>query len=655
MKRSDFLVILLLVLISALAYLPLVGELGYYHDDWFPTMARVSGVSLETMHAVDRPMMGLLYQITASLLGEQPLVWHLYAWAARTLGGLALLWLLRQVFPGWNMAAVWMVVLYLVYPGFLQQPSANNYQNHIFAYSIAILSLALSIFALNVRRIALRGLIYLAAGGMVYFYPRVYEALIGLEALRLVLLTYVLWRRSGGSLWVVAPRAVVWFLPYALITAQFLYWRLFRFESLRAGVDAKELIEGLRADPGGQAVQILLGLFQDVWETVIGAWVIPLYQLGLNAPVRALLLAGVVAVLAVTLLVFFHCRLGGQGDDSPVEDTRSHDAIWLGAVGVGLTLLPAALSGREVQFRLFLDRYTYAAIVPTALLLGGLLYAAVRPRWRTAAFCALTGLAAVTHLLNAAAYADVWQVQRSFYWQMTWRAPQIAPGTLVFAHMPQGYRFTEGQVIWAALNRIYHPNPPGPVITAQVLNRDTVGNALAGLPEERENRNIKHVLNYDHILIVSQPSANSCLQVIEPENGVFSPFEDQLVREIAAVSDLGRILTGAAAVEPPPVIFGSQPQPDWCYHYQRAGLARQQGDWREVLRLGTQALDAGRHAADPVEWLPFLEASLILGETEMAQRYAAELQPFPSTYAEICQYLQRNYPQRAGWVCAGQS
>lgn len=654
MKRGDILAILLLVTISALAYLPLAGQLGYYHDDWFPTMARVSGVSLETMHAVDRPMMGTLYQITAGILGEQPLVWHLYAWAARTLGGLALLWLLRQVFPGWRKPVFWMVVLYLVYPGFLQQPSANNYQNHMIAYSIAILSLALSICALIVRPIALRVLIYLAAGAMVYFYPRVYEALVGLEGLRLVLMAYVLWRRSAGSLWLAARRALVWFFPYGLVTVQFLYWRLFRFESLRIGVDAKTLLEELRANPLGQAVQIGIGLLQDGWETVIGAWVIPLYQLGLNAPLRALLLAGAVAGVAVVLLVVFHRRSNGAGEDAHNTEAYSRDAVWLGAIGVGLTLLPAALSGREVQFRLFLDRYTYAAIAPTALLLGGLIYAALRPTWRMTAFCSLAGLAVLTHLLNAAAYADVWQVQRSFFWQLTWRAPQIAPGTLVFAHLPQGYRFAEGQDIWAPLNRIYDPDPPGPTITAQVLNRDTLGDALAGLPQKRENRNIKHVLNYDYILVLAQPSRNSCLQVIEPENDIFSPFEDQLVREISIVSDPGRILTGTAGVKPPQIIFGSQPEQDWCYHYQRAGLARQQGNWREVLRLGAQALDASQRAADPVEWLPFIEASLVLGEAETAQRYAAELAPFPSFLAELCQSLQRQYPQRAEWVCANQ-
>src|SRR5512146_209689 len=73
----------LLVVIAGLAYLPLVGQLGYYHDDWFTVASRVSGVSLSDMHYVDRPMMGKIYEQTHNLLGDRPLNWHLFAFAVR--------------------------------------------------------------------------------------------------------------------------------------------------------------------------------------------------------------------------------------------------------------------------------------------------------------------------------------------------------------------------------------------------------------------------------------------------------------------------------------------------------------------------------------------------------------------------------------------
>lgn len=71
-KVSDWWLIGLVFIICALAFLPQVGNLGYYHDDWFPTIARVSGVGLLDMHKVDRPVMGLWYTTINHLLGESP-------------------------------------------------------------------------------------------------------------------------------------------------------------------------------------------------------------------------------------------------------------------------------------------------------------------------------------------------------------------------------------------------------------------------------------------------------------------------------------------------------------------------------------------------------------------------------------------------------
>jgi len=184
----------LIVMVASLTFLPLIGQLGYYHDDWFTTISRVSGVSLLMMHTVDRPWMGGLYMITANILGESPLAWHLFYWTVRLTGGLVLLWLLRMLWPQQKTAATFMVLIYIVYPGFMQHPSANNYQNHMLAYSGSILSLALTVWAVKTSHIRIKVLASLAALVTAFFYPRVYEAMIGMEGLRLIILFFVLYR-----------------------------------------------------------------------------------------------------------------------------------------------------------------------------------------------------------------------------------------------------------------------------------------------------------------------------------------------------------------------------------------------------------------------------------------------------------------------------
>ena len=82
------------------------------------------------------------------------------------------------------------------------------------------------------------------------------------------------------------------------------------------------------------------------------------------------------------------------------------------------------------------------------------------------------------------------------------------------------------------------------------------------------------------------------------------------------LSRLDLIQTDPARPAQPP--FGVEPQPTWCYYFERADLARQRGDWQSVADLAEQAGAAGfsPHAAS--EFLPFVEAQAHLGQWEKA-------------------------------------
>jgi len=71
-KQNDFSYILIIIVISALAYLPLVGEFGYFNDDWY-LMYSASAYGPNTfvdIFSVDRPGRALraLVMIPAYLL-----------------------------------------------------------------------------------------------------------------------------------------------------------------------------------------------------------------------------------------------------------------------------------------------------------------------------------------------------------------------------------------------------------------------------------------------------------------------------------------------------------------------------------------------------------------------------------------------------------
>ena len=637
----------LIVMVASLTFLPLIGQLGYYHDDWFTTISRVSGVSLLMMHTVDRPWMGGLYMITANILGESPLAWHLFYWTVRLTGGLVLLWLLRMLWPQQKTAATFMVLIYIVYPGFMQHPSANNYQNHMLAYSGSILSLALTVWAVKTSHIRIKVLASLAALVTAFFYPRVYEAMIGMEGLRLIILFFVLYRTISGDIKNALKKSFLWFIPYFINGMVFVYWRLFIFTSARVTVDAAALLAGYRANPLGMGLSTLVTLVQDVVDTLLAAWLVPLYQLSLNAPYQHYFLALAFAAIGLGSVVMISGYVSKAQAQEPAGQPWVNDALWIGAAGLIITLVPVALSGREVQFRIYLDRYTYQSIVPVAILLVGVIFKSIRSEYRSWAMGGLVFLAVSMHILNAAQYSQNWSMQKKVWWELSWRAPQITPGTLLVVHMPPGYRYPEGAEIWAIANRIYYPDIKGPILTAEVLDHETILTILAGKPVDRNYRRIPLVQDFSKVLILSLPSENSCLQVINGDQELFSPWVDELTRQAAPVSDPDRIMLDKESAIPPQIIFGREPDHGWCYYYQRAALAKQKGDWEQVRQLGAQAEKLGLRPGDPVEILPFLEAKLQSNDNLQASDSNIEiLEQFPGFAEDFCQYYQKDRTDR---------
>jgi hypothetical protein len=77
----------------------------------------------------------------------------------------------------------------------------------------------------------------------------------------------------------------------------------------------------------------------------------------------------------------------------------------------------------------------------------------------------------------------------------------------------------------------------------------------------------------------------------------------------------------------------------WCYYYEKADLARQRGDWEEVLSLGAQALEKGFAPQDKIEWLPFLQAYAVAGDTDHLTGMASVIAREPYISLQVCQQI----------------
>ena len=108
---------------------------------------------------------------------------------------------------------------------------------------------------------------------------------------------------------------------------------------------------------------------------------------------------------------------------------------------------------------------------------------------------------------------------------------------------------------------------------------------------------------------------------------------------VAPSSNIEDVLTGVPGPAAPTRFFGAEPPHGWCYYYQKATLARQQNDWKTVASLGEKALADGFYPSDKIEWMPFLQAYVTLGQKEKLHRFISIMGESPFIQKQVCTAL----------------
>jgi len=174
-----------------------------------------------------------------------------------------------------------------------------------------------------------------------------------------------------------------------------------------------------------------------------------------------------------------------------------------------------------------------------------------------------------------------------------------------------------------------------------VLTHDTVLNILTQQTQTSSIRRGTIIYpDYKKILVLTQPTPDSCLQVIDGTQPVYSQWENDRIMQIGGYSDSAYILSGAESHAPPEIIFGEEPAHGWCYFYEKAALARQRGDWDEVYALDAEASQQGRVAKDPIEWMPFLQSYIHFDDISRLTKVAKEIKNNTYVRSQACEILR---------------
>jgi hypothetical protein len=636
-RRELFFSILTITLTTIITYGVLIPHLGFYRDDWYLVWtSQAQGTEgILNLFRGDRPFDGWLYAFDFWLVGVSPLRWQIYVLLVKLSSALAFFWLLRSIWRDHKIETTFITLLFIVYPGYYQEPNALTAKQLLLSYAAALFSLALTVNAVRAKKVSYKILFIVLAALLSAFYMLIYEALIGIEVVRVLLLFYLFhqqnkdWKQALKSAFLNA-------LPYFIFMASFLYWRLFIFHSTRKSTSVDNIAGNYVSAHGfiGFAIEYV----KDLLETSILAWGVPLYQFWNQVIYKEMGQAIAVALAALILAAGYYFLVRNQiAVNDNTEDTAARDWVILGALIIAITTLPIVAAGRNVIFGVQWDRYTYQSIFGVALFMGGIIFYAVKGnlRWALLIFLLISGV--MTQFFSASYYRGFWKAERETWWQLSWRAPQIEDGATLIVSLPGGFGLAEEYEVWAPANMVYHPKNPSVVLSGQIMFNELWIELARGTQEERIVRGTITVpRDYGKAIILAQPSPQACLHVLDGRRFEQAVMEDIDVRPIAQYSNVDLINTSGAPVIPPHEVFGSEPVHNWCYYYQKMDLARQMNDWQTAAKLADEATSLGLEPQDLSEWMPALEAYAQLKDMKKAKRLANLIRIDKTTYTSLC-------------------
>jgi hypothetical protein len=649
LKKKPVSEILFLLLISAVVYLPNIGKLTYYKDDWYYIYdGMIAGAKVfHEMFRIDRPARGFFFELYFSLFGPNPLPYHLGTFIWRGLSAIGALWIFNILWPKARKFTFLAALLFAIYPGYSWWISAIEYQPMIASLALQVISIAFTLKAIQSQN-QIEKIAYLAGAILTgWIYIALVDYAIGMEVFRFICV-YLLVNRDGQSgLWkrfLTALKSWAWSL---FIPLGFLLWRTFFFTNERKATDIGGQLGVFFGNPVATTINWFLQIYNSLLNLSVLAWInqFPAYLQGMRLRDTAF---GSVLVGIVILLVIF-----AERQIKPLVDSKDWDgdqnqvrqeALLLGGVGMFFGVLPVIMANRYVNIAGF-SHYGLPASLAAAVFLVGFLDTLSLQRARTFILYAVIAAAVLAHYgisVNAATEETALQ---KFWWQVSWRVPMLNPGTTLVIQYPLPGMGDGGYGLMEAADIIYFPKPTGQIpvhypIAGLTLNSETLPDILTGkLFKQTQYRSHTVDFDYGNLLVISQPTLTSCVHVINGNQPLISTYDPVGVKLAAPSSKIENVIVDASPIVPPEYIFGKEPEHSWCFYFQEADFASQLGNWDEIVGLGDEANRLKLSPEDRSEWLPFLKAYAITGNAGQLMQTAKRVIGDKFLRQQICDML----------------
>lgn len=598
---------LVFALTTILAYGLLLPFTGFYWDDWpFAWIAKFLGPR-EFILAFSgfRPFLGPIFFATTSLIPPNPLLWQIFALVIRFIATLSAWFALNQIWPNHKRQTLIASFLFLVFPGYSQHWVALTHINQEWIpFIFYLLSFGFTARAIRSSKKFLTSTIIALLLLIMGVFPT--EYFIGLEPLRFLFI-WVIITEETKDFWPGFIRTFKRWWPYLLIWLLNAGWLAYYYKSgayISYGVNTTNHIPSI--------YDVLITFGDALWKAGFYVWaqVLVLAAQSITTPSTLLTLA--LILLSFPLLLFYIFKLQLPENSSLIFSIQ---AILIGTLGILLGRIPSFEAGLPLTLQSSFDRFMISMMLGASLFMVGLVELIIKnARAKNIIFALLIALGIGQQFFNANIFRRDWARQQEIYWQLAWRIPALKPNTAILTtYVPIDYEtdlsFT------APLNWMYAPNfqksdlPYAMFYAIERLGGATLPDLKPGTAIQLPYRTVTfHGSTSQAISIYFPPSG--CLRVLDPafnDADTYSRFPNS-ISSLVPLSDPARIITDATPLKLPSSPFNSELSHTWCYFYEKAELARQSANWKQVAELGHEASKQGYSSSDVFESLPFIEA-----------------------------------------------
>ncbi len=600
-----------------------VTKLGWYWDDWeILYINKLESKGLPDYSRYSYLFSHWFYAFFSLLLGTNAIFWQIFNILLRWAGLFGFWWAMRMVWPKRAFEIAWICMLLAVYPAFSQHSAALATSSSFAGLGIFSLSLGLNMLALLRQKSWIQLTAFAVFASL--FSRTTIPYFWGLEILRPFLIWVVLRRISLNKSFF--KEWVRQWMPYILTLSITVIVGLIWFPSRFVTIPVATQSVSLSGNFLEEIIKFGNQFIKDFIHLTVENWISPLDPDNFVLNAKANWFSWFTSALVTVISILYLFSLNGREDSGPSDqDEFSRETVLFGVVGfvTGSMLSWSQIWSPSTQGSS--DQLALSSMLGSVLLLVGIVHWFSQRKQPEAIILGIIFVFAMSsqmQLVNK--YRLSWEQQKDFFWQLTWRVPDIKPGTaIVSPNMP--FAMMNDVHVGYALNTIYDKQETSNEVPYWFFSgKKTLSGLKPGESFTFQYKSTRFNGNSDQILVADFSNGSNCLHIFT-QNDPLILYNDDNERTLEKKSNQDLIdLHSENPVTLPAAIFGAEPDHGWCYSYQKMENALQDQDWEKAALLADEAEAKGFSPKTALEYTPLVLAYMRTHQNDKAIQASLE-------------------------------